>query len=485
MKSSVALAAALLAAASLASAAPVNLRPVVEGLERPVTVAHAGDGSGRLFIVQQGGEILVFDGSRLLSVPFLDLSSVVSSGNEQGLLGLAFHPSYETNGYFYVNLTDLAGDTLILRFTVSADPNIADPASVVPLLAVDQPFANHNGGQLAFGPDGRLWIGLGDGGSAGDPGNRAQSGTTLLGKILRIDVDQGVPYGIPEDNPFVSDPAVLDEIWALGLRNPWRFSFDRLTSDLFIADVGQNAWEEVNFEPVTSGGGRNYGWRRMEGTHCFNPASNCNNGSLTLPILEYSHSLGCSITGGYRYRGTEMPERFGTYFYGDFCSGRIWGATENVEAGTWSSTELLDSDISISTFGEDERGELYVADLGGTLYRLHGETFCNVQLDQSRYASGDTVRASVFEIANLSAASVAIEFKIWIEVPGLAPIPVSRGGADGSFVLPANFSLESGPVNLFTVSGTTPPGNYVFGCRFIDPATGALVSEDLSTFVVE
>ena len=436
----VALAAALLAAASLASAAPVNLRPVVEGLDRPVVVAHAGDGSGRLFIAQQGGEILVFDGTRLLPVPFLDLSSSVSSGSEQGLLGLAFHPNYETNGLFYVNLTDAAGDTQILRFTVSADANVADPGSVVPLLSVDQPFANHNGGQLVFGPDGKLWIGLGDGGSAGDPGNRAQSGSTLLGKILRIDVDQGVPYGIPLDNPFVADPAVRDEIWALGLRNPWRFSFDRLTGDLFIADVGQNAWEEVSFEPVTSGGGRNYGWRRMEGAHCFNPASNCDDGSLVLPILEYSHSLGCSITGGYRYRGAEMPERFGTYFFGDFCSGRIWGGIENVETGTWTSTELLDSELLISTFGEDERGELYAADLNGTLYRLHGETFCSVG-------------AKTLEIANFSERSVAVEIEIWRKGSRIA---------EGSFVLPASSSPD-----YLTLSGGAPPGEYEVTCRFV------------------
>jgi len=450
------LAVAHLAASSPAFAAPVNLRPVVEGLDRPVVVAHAGDGSGRLFIVQQGGEIRIFDGAQLLPVPFLDLSSSVSSGSEQGLLGLAFHPSYETNGFLYVNLTDLAGDTQILRFTVSADANVADPGSAVPLLSVDQPFANHNGGQLAFGPDGKLWIGLGDGGSAGDPGNRAQSGTTLLGKILRIDVDQGLPYAIPQDNPFVSDPAVRDEIWALGLRNPWRFSFDRLTGDLFIADVGQNAWEEVSFEPATSGGGRNYGWRRMEGAHCFNPASNCNDGSLVLPVLEYSHALGCSITGGYRYRGTGMPEHFGTYFFGDFCSGRIWGGIENAETGAWAPTELLDSDLLISTFGEDEQGELYVADLEGTVYRLHGETFCSAG-------------AESLEIANFSKRSVAVE----IEIRGEAA-RVTRG----SIVLTANSSVDPGPVNLF-------PGDYALSCRFVDPATGALRSEGLTRFKVE
>ncbi len=480
------LGASLLAARGLASAAPVNLRPVVEGLVNPVVVAHAGDGSGRLFIVQQGGEILVFDGVQLLSTPFLDLSSSVSSGSEQGLLGLAFHPNYETNGFFFVNYTDLAGDTHIVRFTVSADPNVANPASAAPILFVDQPFANHNGGQLAFGPDGKLWIGLGDGGSAGDPGNRAQSGNTLLGKILRIDVDQGLPYTIPADNPFLADALVRDEIWAIGLRNPWRFSFDRLLGDLLIADVGQNNWEEVNFEPATSRGGRNYGWRRMEGNHCFNPTSNCNDGTLVLPVLEYSHAAGdCSITGGYRYRGTEMPEHFGKYFYGDFCSGRIWGGVENPETGSWAATDLLDSDISISTFGEDEAGELYVADLGGTVYRIHGQTFCSVQLDKNVYAPGDIVRASTLEVANLSSAPVAVEIKIWLTTPRTSAISLVNSGADGSIVLPPNYSDQLGPANLFTLSGASAAGDYVFGCRFLDPASGELRAEDLSHFKVE
>jgi glucose/arabinose dehydrogenase len=439
-----------------AVAASVNLRAVVEGLDRPVVVAHAGDGSGRLFIAQQGGQIRIFDGTRLLTVPFLDLSAFVSRGSEQGLLGLAFHPAYETNGLFYVNLTDAAGDTQILRFAVSGDPNVADPRSAVPLLSVDQPFANHNGGQLVFGPDGKLWIGLGDGGSAGDPGDRAQSGTTLLGKILRIDVDQGLPYAIPQENPFLADSSVRDEIWALGLRNPWRFSFDRLTGDLFIADVGQNAWEEVSFEPAGSGGGRNYGWRRMEGNHCFDPGSGCNDGSLVLPILEYSHSFGCSVTGGYRYRGAEMPEHSGTYFYGDFCSGRIWGGTENLETGSWTSTELLDSELLISTFGEDEVGELYVADLSGTLYRIHGETFCSAS-------------AGSLEIANFSTRTVSVEIAAW-----------SRGSrfVVGSVVLGANSSLDAGPVDL-------PPGDYTLSCDFLDPATGALRSQNVRRLEVE
>jgi glucose/arabinose dehydrogenase len=476
---------AALFVASSGQAAPVNLRPVVEGLERPVAMTPAGDGSGRLFIVQQGGEILVFDGSQLLGVPFLDLSSLVSGGSEQGLLGLAFHPDYETNGFFYVDYTDVSGDTRVARYRVSPDPNVADPASGVVILAIAQPFTNHNGGQLAFGPDGNLWIAVGDGGSAGDPMNNAQNGNSLLGKILRIDVDGALPYRIPVDNPFRANAGVRDEIWALGLRNPWRFSFDRLTGDLFIADVGQGQWEEVDFEPVTSPGGRNYGWRRMEGAHCYNPSSGCSDASLTLPVMEYSHQEGCSITGGYRYRGAEVPALFGTYLFGDYCSGRIWGGTLDPVSGAWTRTELLDSALSISSFGEDENGELYVADLSGTIYRLYGETFCNVQLEKSVYRNGDAVRAKVFEIANLSPSTVAVEVKIWLDPPGIAAISLARGGADGSVVIPANYSADSGPLKLFTLQGTVPLGRYAVGCLFLDPVTGRRISEDASVFVVQ
>jgi hypothetical protein len=463
----------LLAAAGVAAAAPVNLRLSVGGLEKPVVVTHAGDGSGRLFIAQQTGQIRVYNGVELLPLPFLDLSSMVSTGQEQGLLGLAFHPNYETNGFFFVNFTDPSGDTRIVRFSVSADPNVANPASAAEILFVDQPFANHNGGQLAFGPDGMLWIGLGDGGLAGDLFNLAQDGNHLLGKMLRIDVNQGFPYAIPGDNPFVNDPAVRDEVWALGLRNPWRFTFDRLTGDRFIADVGQGEWEEVNYEPASSPAGRNYGWRRMEGTHCFNPGSNCNDGTLVLPVLEYSHAQGCSVTGGYRYRGIEMPNQFGTYFYGDFCSGFIWGGTETPETGTWSSTVLLESGLSISTFGEDEAGELYVADLGGgAVYRVHGETFCSVQLDKAVYHEGDTVRATTLEVANFSRANVTVEIQIGRRV-------------QNALVLPAGKSLDLGPGNLFTVSAGSPPGTYGLECRFFDPVTGELRSEDSARFRVE
>src|SRR5439155_900879 len=277
------------------------------------------------------------------------------------------------------------------RYHVSADANVADLSSARILLTVPQPFANHNGGQLAFGPDGFLYIGMGDGDSGGDPGNRAQNLGELLGKILRIDVNGAVPYAIPATNPFRSTPGARPEIWAYGLRNPWRFSFDRQKGDLFIADVGQDKWEEVDFQPATSAGGENYGWRLMEGTHCYNPSSGYNDGTLTLPILEYGHLPdNCSITGGYRYRGGRFPQLFGRYFYGDYCSGRIWNGIQSGQ--TWSSTQLIDTALRITSFGEDEGGELYVVHYGlvgsdGTLQRIV-ETSQSFPLTVARTGAG-------------------------------------------------------------------------------------------------
>jgi hypothetical protein len=350
----------------------IRLEPILSGLVNPVAIAHAGDGSGRLFITEQGGRILIYDGSELLPAPFLDISALLSTGGERGLLSVAFHPNYESNGHFFVNYTNTSGNTVIARYSVSNDPNLADPASALAVLTIAQPYSNHNGGQLQFGPDGYLYIGMGDGGGAGDPNNYAQNPNSLLGKMLRIDVDGDVPYAVPPDNPFISDEQARDEIWALGLRNPWRFSFDRATGDLFIGDVGQYSWEEIDYQPAGSTGGENYGWRLMEGNNCFNPSTNCDDGSLTLPVLEYGHDLGCSVTGGYRYRGKDNPLLSGLYIYGDFCSGIIWGARPGGN-GNWSAEELLDSDLNISAFGEDENGELYVAHraaAGGSIYRI-------------------------------------------------------------------------------------------------------------------
>lgn len=347
----------------------VELRQAAARLASPVSMTHAND--ARLFVTLQGGQIVIFDGVAVASTPFLDIRSIVSCCGERGLLSVAFHPRYHQNGFFYVYYTDLQGDLVIARYSVSADRNRADPTSGVILLEIEhQRFANHNGGQLAFGPDGYLYAGTGDGGSGGDPDNNGQNLNSLLGKMLRIDVDGAFPYAIPSSNPFAGRSDARGEIWAYGLRNPWRFSFDRENGDLWIADVGQNLWEEVNHQPAASIGGENYGWRRMEGTHCFNPSTNCQRPDLVLPVIEYSQSgEPCSVTGGYRYRGGRSPSLRGMYIYADFCSGEIWGATSR-EDGVWISQTLFDAPFPISTFGEDAIGEIYVGDYNGRIFRL-------------------------------------------------------------------------------------------------------------------
>jgi len=303
----------------LAKAQPIiELETFVSNISRPVAITHAGD--DRLFVVDQKGEInIVTADGTVLSDPFLNINSSVINiggiGDEKGLLGLVFHPDYATNGYFFVNYTNNSGDTRVSRFSVDpTDPNKADPSSEEPILTVSQPFGNHNGGDIAFGPDGYLYIGLGDGGAGGDPGNRSQNRQNLLGKMLRIDVDNGLPYTIPSDNPFVGDASTLDEIWSIGLRNPWRYSFDRLTGDLYMGDVGQGDWEEISWQPGNSVGGENYGWRCREGLVNFNTSSNCND-DFVKPIHVYAStsSVGCSVTGGYVYRGASYPDLYGKY----------------------------------------------------------------------------------------------------------------------------------------------------------------------------
>jgi len=360
----------LLATAALGDAPKIALEEIAGGLNRPVAITHAGD--SRLFLILQPGQIMVHDGNGVLPLPFLDIRSLVSDGGERGLLSAAFHPRYAQNGFFYVNYTDVVGDTVVARYSVYPfDPNRADPFSALILLHIRQPFSNHNGGQLQFGPDGYLYIGMGDGGGlTGDPGNRAQNLGDLLGKMLRIDVDGG-PYTIPPSNPFVGVSGARPEIWSYGFRNPWRFSFDRGTGDLWIADVGQGSWEEVHYQPASSRGGENYGWRLMEGTHCYIPETDCNDGSLVLPVIEYPHTGGaCSVTGGYVYRGTRNPRLKGMYVYGDYCSGNIWGATRHAN-GAVVSQLLADVPFPISSFGEDASGEIYVADhFNGRVLRL-------------------------------------------------------------------------------------------------------------------
>jgi glucose/arabinose dehydrogenase len=348
-----------------------SLEPVLEGFARPTHVTHAGDGSGRLFVTEQAGQIwIVRDGAR---TPFLDLTALVGArGNEQGLLSIAFHPNFTANNTFFVNYTDRDGTTVVARYTTDpADPDRGDPASAQVLLTIAQPAPNHNGGLLKFGPDGYLYIGTGDGGAAGDPWGNGQRLDTLLGKLLRIDVDGPAPYSVPADNPFVGRDDVRPEIWAWGLRNPWRFAFDQVTGDLYIADVGQNAYEEVHFEPANSPGGVNYGWNIMEGAVCFR-ANTCDQEGFDLPVAVYSHNQepsGCSITGGYVYRGAAFPQLSGVYFYTDYCTGNLW-ALQQID-GAWQDMVVGRIGINASSFGEDEAGELYLADReGGGLYRL-------------------------------------------------------------------------------------------------------------------
>lgn len=339
----------------------LELIPVVSGLTKPLYLTHAGDNSGRLFVVEQAGRILLVKEGQVSPSPFLDIVSIVGSdGNEQGLLGLAFHPDYAQNGFFFVDYTDKQGDTVIARYNVSGNPDEADSNSAKVLLTIDQPYGNHNGGQVAFGPDGYLYIGMGDGGAANDPHNNGQNLNSLLGKILRLDVDSGDPYGIPPDNPFAANGQGSPEVWSYGWRNPWRFSFDTATNDMYIADVGQNQYEEVHVELAGTAGGQNYGWRLMEGMHCFDPSS-CDPASqgLVLPIAEYDHGQGCSITGGYVYRGSQFPALNGVYFYGDYCSGIIWALRRETD-GNWSQAQLLSSGQTISSFGQDEVGEVYL-----------------------------------------------------------------------------------------------------------------------------
>ncbi len=355
----------------------LELIQVASGLQTPVVVTNAGDGSNRLFIVEKLGRIRIVENGVLLATPFVDLDSIVnSSGNEQGLLGLAFHPNYEVNGYFYVNYTDANGDTVISRFSVTpGDPNIADPGSEFEILSIAQPFSNHNGGEIQFGPDGYLYIGTGDGGSGGDPGDRAQNLAILLGKMLRIDIDNPAPpldYGIPADNPFVGTAGVAEEIWAYGLRNPWRFSFDRATGDMFIGDVGQNLYEEIDFQPASSSGGENWGWRCYEASHPYNLVGCGPVGDHEMPILEYTHASGrCSVTGGYRYRGSAAPGLRGAYLFGDYCSGDVWAAVYDATAGAWSAVDLdfPQNLFSLRTFGEDEEGNVHVS-AGGAVYLI-------------------------------------------------------------------------------------------------------------------
>jgi glucose/arabinose dehydrogenase len=380
----VGLAVALLISSFVASgevlAAPtdahIKLRLIASHLSMPVYATGANDGSNRIFIVEKTGKIKILLNGVVRSTPFLNISSEVSKGSEQGLLGLAFHPGFKTNHKLYVNFTNLAGDTIIREYRVSSsNPNVVATSTKRRILGISQPFANHNGGMLAFGPDGYLYIGMGDGGDAGDPGNRAQDTNQLLGKMLRIDINHTMPnaaYRNPSTNPYVGI-AGRDEIWQIGLRNPWRFSFDRTTGDLWIGDVGQGKYEEVDRAIRTSSGagrGVNWGWRVLEGTHCYLPPSGCSTSGKTMPLLDYDHGGGrCAVTGGYVYRGSAIPLLRGGYVFGDYCSGEIWVVASSASAPV-GKVRLLDTSLLISSFGQIGGGELVVTDLNGRVYRL-------------------------------------------------------------------------------------------------------------------
>jgi len=350
--------------------ATVELELVADGFDNPVQVVSPEADPERLFIVEQPGVILILRDGQVLPEPFLDISSLVSYGGEQGLLSMVFPPGSDGTDNFYVDYTrDGDGATVVARYYVSPqNPDSALAGSAETVITVDQPFGNHNGGMTAFGPDGYLYIALGDGGGSGDPEGNGQDTQTLLGSILRIDVESAAdPYGIPGDNPYAGVQGYRDEIWAYGLRNPWRFSFDRSTGDMYIADVGQENWEEIDYQPASSPGGENYGWNIMEGSSCYGSGS-CDQAGLILPVYEYGHGPECSVTGGYVYRGSAAAGLEGTYIFGDYCSGKIWGLEES--GGDWNSRVLIESGLSIVSFGEDAAGEMYVVDRGGGIYLI-------------------------------------------------------------------------------------------------------------------
>lgn len=352
------------------NAAPaIAFEQIFDGLDSPVGYIDANDGSGRFFIVEQGGRILVSVGGDLLDTPFLDIGDRVSTGSEQGLLGLALDPGFAENGRVFVSFTDTDGNSQIIRYTVTPDdPNRLDPDSMFTILTLEQPYPNHNGGNIVFGPDGYLYLGFGDGGGQGDPDNRAQDPAQLYAKILRIDVsgDQN-PYGIPAGNPFVDDPRFAPETFAWGFRNPWRFSFDRQTTDLWIGDVGQDWIEEIDLAPAGTSG-QNFGWPILEGNECYR-TDTCDETGLTLPVDQYTHDYGCSVTGGYIYRGLVIPDLVGTYLFADYCSGNLWGLIPNGD-GSYTATGALETEYNPSSFAQDASGELYLIDLNGGIYRI-------------------------------------------------------------------------------------------------------------------
>jgi glucose/arabinose dehydrogenase len=373
---------ALFSASALAPDASAQLESiqVASGLSSPIGVVSVpGDTSNRLFVVQQGGRIRIVENGVTLSPDFLNIDPLTNGGGESGLLGMVFHPDYDTNGLFYISYTNLSGSSMVVQYSVSGtNPNVADAGSAVTIYGpISQPFSNHNGGCIQFGPDGMLYFGIGDGGGAGDPGNRAQNINNPLGKMLRFDVDIAAPH-IPASNPFVG-VAGLDEIWAYGLRNPWRFSFDRLTGDMWIGDVGQNAWEEIDFQPASSTGGENYGWRILEASSCYNPSTGCSSAGTVLPVHEYALSgPNCAVVGGYVARGPLLPNYQGRFFFADYCAGQL----KSIDPGSPAIATNHASDVSISgaitSFGEDTNGDLLVVTSSGRVYRVQEECSASI-----------------------------------------------------------------------------------------------------------
>jgi glucose/arabinose dehydrogenase/uncharacterized cupredoxin-like copper-binding protein len=498
----------------------IALVKVAEGLADPVNVASPQDGSGRMFIVERVGRIRIVQDGELLEEPFLDISEVVKTDFlEQGLLGLAFHPNYAENGRFFVYYSDFRtnGDTFLVEFSVSAeDPNLADPESARVLLTHDQPYVNHNGGTLHFGPDGYLYLSKGDGGLAGDPFRNAQDLSTLLGKIVRIDVDVEADraYRIPEDNPFMGQvlfstvaneeaqdgdylPDARPEIWAYGLRNPWQFSFDSATGDLYIADVGQRMWEEINFQPAGSEGGWNYGWPMMEGSHCYPGESECGTTGI-LPVAEYDHSEeNCSITGIGVYRGQVSASLDGIYFTADYCSGKFWGLTRD-EGGAWVFAELLDTELLVSGAGTDEAGEKYVTactceyergynpdeNPGGTVWRLVAAD----QAPEGAETAAIQEAAPEEEVAEGTAATpgegntvqVSLVDGV-IEMPATLPAGLTTFEVTNNGMMEHNFEIEGGdireeldenlqPGESNTLTVDLPAGEYEVYCPVGDHA---------------
>jgi uncharacterized protein (TIGR03437 family) len=419
----ISLAVVLLLATPLA-AQEIQLVRVASGISAPTDIQNAGDGSGRLFFVQQNGLVRILRNGALLAQPFLDIRGRTRGDGERGLLGLAFPPGFARSGRFYVDYTDLGGDTVIAQYRVSANPDIADASSEIVLLHIAQPFENHNGGQVRFGPDGYLYIAMGDGGSGGDPLHNGQSLGALLGKLLRIDVESDPGrVRIPPGNPFAGAAGARPEIWAYGLRNPWRFSFDTATRDLWIADVGQDDYEEIDLQPAASRGGENYGWNLMEGMHCYQ--AGCNPQGLTLPVAEYSHAEGCSVIGGLVYRGLASPGLRGAYIYGDLCNGTIWGLDR--QGSVWASRKLASAGFTITTFGVDEAGEIYVSDADrSAILHVVGSV-------APRITATGVVNAASF-LAGLTAGSLATVFAAGVlDTAGIlaasqAPLPAALGG---------------------------------------------------------